>query len=273
MTDITSPNDTVAVEVQGAVAWITLNRPQSLNALNRDLVAAMMTVTTAIRDDTDIRAVVLRGAGDHFMAGGDIKYFKERLDADPGKTALRHEFEGLLNDVHAVILNMRAMPQPILASVHGAVAGAGVSFMLACDLVLAADDTFITLAYCHLGVSPDGGSTFALPRMVGLKRAFEIALLGDRFDAATAERWGLINKVVATTDLEGETIELAARLARGPTRAHAHAKALLNASLERGLADQLDAETAAFADCTTTEDFAEGVDAFINKRKPSFSGG
>jgi len=272
MPDITSPNDTVAVEVRDAVAWITLNRPQSLNALNRDLVAAMIAITTAIRADATIRAVVLRGAGDHFMAGGDIKFFHDRLDAEPDKTAIRHEFEGLLNDVHAVILNMRAMPQPILASVRGAVAGAGVSFMLACDLVLATEDAFFTLAYCHLGVSPDGGSTFALPRMVGLKRAFEITLLGDRFDAATAERWGLINKVVAETDLGAETDEIASRLASGPTHAHAHAKALLNASLERGLVEQLDAETAAFADCTTTDNFAEGVDAFINKRKPSFSG-
>ena len=143
--------------------------------------------------------------------------------------------------------------------------------MLACDMVLAAEDAFFTLAYCHLGTAPDGGSTYALPRTVGLKRAFEIALLGDRFDARTALDAGLINRVVAQTDLQAETDKLAERLASGPATAYAQTKALLNASLHRSLEDQLQAEKQAFADCAVTEDFAEGVAAFSEKRPPRFT--
>ncbi len=270
--EISSPNDAVIVKVRDAVCWITFNRPKSLNAINDDLVAALADITDALKDNTDVRAIVMQGEGDHFMAGGDIKKFERALVKTSNKEELRAEFSALLDNVHKVIINMRALPQPIVASVKGAVAGAGVSMMLACDLVLAADDAFFTLAYCHLGVSPDGGSTYHLPRMVGLKRSFEIALLGDRFDAETAERWGLINRVIAADELKAETDKLAKRLASGPSHAHAEAKKLLNASLNTSIENQLDAETAAFADCTTTEDFREGVTGFIEKRAPEFKG-
>jgi 2-(1,2-epoxy-1,2-dihydrophenyl)acetyl-CoA isomerase len=271
-TSLSSPNESVSVDVRDAVCWITFNRPKSLNAINDDLVAALANITEALKDSTDVRAVVMQGEGDHFMAGGDIKKFERALAATMDKDELRQQFSSLLDNVHKVIFNMRALPQPIVASVKGAVAGAGVSMMLACDLVLAADSAFFTLAYCHLGVSPDGGSTYHLPRMVGLKRSFEIALLGDRFDAETAERWGMINRVVPTADLMEETEKLAKRLATGPSYAHAQAKKLLNNSLNNPIRTQLDAETAAFADCTTTADFREGVTGFIEKRSPEFKG-
>ena len=269
---ITSPNPSVRVDVDGAICRITFARPESLNAINLDVVAALDGVTSAIRVDDTIRCVILSGAGDHFMAGGDIKHFQDRIAAVPDKAALRDEFETLLDDVHKVITNMRAMPQPIIASVRGAAAGAGVSVMLACDLVLASDNAFFTLAYSHLGASPDGGSTFQLPRTAGMKRAMEIALLGDRFDAETAERYGLINRVIADADLDAETEKLATRLAAGPARAYAHTKALLNASLGNTLQQQLDAESDSFANCVTGPDFDEGVAAFNEKRKPAFKG-
>jgi len=269
---ITSPNDTILVETRDAICTITFNRPDFLNAINPDLAAALLAITKDLQADTGVRAVVLKGTGDHFMAGGDVKGFKRQLDAAPDRSVVQKDFERMIGDVHEMILAMRAMPQPIIASVKGAVAGAGVSLMLACDMVLTADDAFFTLAYCHLGTSPDGGSTWFLPRTVGQKRAFEIALLGDRFDAPTALAMGLINRVVPAADLDAETEKLAARLAAGPSGAYAETKALLNASMERSLADQLDAETRSFVTCVGGGDFFEGVTAFVEKRKPAFTG-
>lgn len=269
---ILSPNETVLVDVRDAVCWISFNRPKSLNAISPELVSALDHVITSVKGRDDIRCVVLQGAGDHFMAGGDVKSFKVMLETEPDVTARRHEFERLLHDVHEVIFKMRNLPQPIVALVNGAVAGAGVSLVLACDLVVAAESAFFTLAYCHLGVSPDGGSTYHLPRMVGMKRAFQIALLGDRFDAETAEKWGLINWVFAADVFEAEAGKIISRLANGPTHAHGHAKALLNASLSNAIEVQLDKEITGFVDCTTTSDFDEGVTAFVEKRKPNFTG-
>ena len=272
MASITSPNETVLVDVQDNVCWISFNRPDSLNAINHDLLSALDHIITVAGDHDDIRCVVIQGAGDHFMAGGDIKKFKAMLDTEPDVTARRHEFERTLHNVHEIIFKMRKLRQPIIAIVKGAVAGAGVSLMSACDLVKEKKKSFFTLAYCHLGVSPDGGSTYHLPRMVGMKRAFEIALLGDRFDAATAEKWGLINWVFSAEKLVSEANKIVLRLATGPTQAHGHAKALLNESLNNTINTQLDNEIAKFIDCTETSDFTEGVTAFIEKREAKFKG-
>ncbi len=269
---ITSRSSSILVDVNGPICRVVINRTKSLNALDLELMDTMAEVMRNIGNDDSIRCVVLSGAGDHFMAGGDIKHFGARLKAVPDRTDFRHEIEAMINGFHETVMYIRAMPKPIIASVRGAVAGAGVSIMLACDLVLATKSSFYTLAYCHLGTSPDGGSTFSLPRVTGMKRAMEIALLGDRFDAVTAEAWGLVNWVVGDGDLELETEKLAARLAAGPTYAYARTKALMNESLSNTLHQQLDAETVAFADCAVTDDFNEGVTAFNAKRKPEFKG-
>jgi len=268
----TSPNDTVLVETDGGICRITLNRPQSLNAINPDMARALRQITGEIRDDASIRVVVLEGIGNHFMAGGDVKGFKEFFDEKPSEAETRAHFEEMLGIVHEFITDFREMPKPVIASVRGAVAGAGFSVMLACDMVLASDTSFYTLAYCNLGTSPDGGSTYALPRTVGLKRAFEIALLGDRFDGEAALKAGIINRLLADADLAAETDTLAARLAGGPAVAIAKTKALLNGSLHNSLPEQLAAETNAFVDCTITTDFSEGVTAFVEKRPTRFTG-
>ena len=269
---VTSPSDAVIAETHDGICRVTFNRPKALNAINFDMADALRHIAADIRADDTVRAVTLSGAGDHFMAGGDVKAFKSFLDGDPGEATIRKHFEEMLGIVHDFIADFREMPQPVIGAVRGAVAGAGVSLMLACDMVLAADDAFFTLAYCHLGTTPDGGSTYALPRTVGLKRAFEIALLGDRLNAKAALDAGMINRLVPAAQLDKETDKLAARLAQGPAIAYARTKALLNASFHRTLPEQLKAEVKAFTDCTVSQDFAEGVTAFTEKRPARFTG-
>lgn len=256
------------LDVADAIATLTLNRPESLNALNDAMKTALVETLPRVAADPAVRCLVIRGAGEHFMAGGDVKSFHGLLDQQP--EARRQHFLDMIHRLHPAVLALRRMPQPVLASVRGAAAGFGFSLLTAVDLAIAADDAFFTLAYCRLGTSPDGSGSYHLPRLVGLRRAMEIALLGDRFDAATAERLGLVNRVVPAAELEAETAALAARLAQGPTQALARTKALLTASFDNDLEAQLDAEAEAFAACAATADFAEGVTAFVEKRAAVF---
>ncbi len=262
--------DSVLLEIRDAIATVTLNRPESLNALNSDLADGLAAAMASIKTDDAVRCVVLRGAGDHFMAGGDLKAFHGRLQESP--EARRAYFHELIGRVHPSIVSMRAMPKPVLVSLRGAAAGFGLSLALAADLAVAAEDAYFTLAYCLIGTSPDGGSSHHLPRLVGLRKAMEIALLGDRFDAAAAERLGVVNWVVPADALDAETDRIARRLAGAASQALGRTKRLLNDSFDNGLAAQLEAERDAFADCASTEDFAEGVGAFIEKRKARFAG-
>ena len=204
------------------------------------------------------------------MAGGDVKSFQEITDPPPAER--RRRFLDRIHGLHPLMTIMRRMPQPILASVRGAAAGAGVSMALNCDLVIAAESAFFTLAYRHIGLSPDGGATFHLPRAVGVKKAMEIALLGERFSAAQAMEWGMINKVLPEEQLTGGTLDWALRIATGPTRALGLTKGLLRGSLAASMAEQLQAEAEAFAESTTTEDWVEGVRAFNEKRPARFKG-
>lgn len=262
--------DTILVEREGAIATVVLNRPEKLNALTKPMWRRLGAAMTELSADDSLRCVVLRGAGGNFQAGGDVKMFYDMRELAPAER--RRLMERFIHEMHPVVMTLRRMPKPVLASVAGAAAGFGMSLMLACDLVLAADDAFFSLAYCLIGTSPDGSSTYSLPRVVGLKRAMELALLGERIDAATAHGYGLVNRVVPAAELEAETAKLAARLAAGPTRAYAHTKALLNRSLQSSYEDQLQAELERFGDCVTTDDFMEGVSAFVEKRDPQFKG-
>jgi 2-(1,2-epoxy-1,2-dihydrophenyl)acetyl-CoA isomerase len=185
---------------------------------------------------------------------------------------LRTHFLHRIHDLHGFVSAMRRFPKPIIASVRGAAAGAGVSLAAACDLIIASEDAFFTLAYCHIGISPDGSATYSLPRMVGVKKAMEMVLLGDRLDAEAMAAAGLVNKVVPAAALDEETAKLAGRLAKGPTRAYSHAKRLMYASINNQLEHQLQLEAEAFADCAGSEDFREGVSAFVEKRKAVFKG-
>lgn len=262
--------NTVLTNSHGAVYEITLNRPQSLNALNDEMMHDLSSALDAVANDPAVRCVLLKGAGPSFMAGGDVKMFRQELGRSA--TQLRERFQEFVGALHPLIEKLANLRVPLVAAVQGAIAGFGVSLTMLCDFVIAADDSYFTLAYIHLGTTPDGSSTWFLPRLVGLRRAKEIAMLGERIPAAEAVRLGLAYKVVPRDTLESEAASFAARLAAGPTRAYANTKALLHASFGRTLVEQMDAEVASFAECASNPDFAEGVKAFVERRKATFSG-
>lgn len=258
------------IERAGGIVTATLNRPESRNALSDEMVRTLDEAFAAGERDPSVRAYVIRGAGDHFMAGGDVKKFYANR-AKPAEER-RAGTERSVHQLHLLIYRMRRAPQPIVASIRGGVAGFGMSLMMACDLAIAAEDAFFTLAYCHIGLSPDGSSTWSLPRIVGTRKAMELALLGERFPAAEALRLGLVTRVVPVAALGDETAKLAARLAAGPGRAYAHTKRLIDASLGNSLETQLQMEGVAVADCMASSDLNEGVTAFVEKRPPRFTG-
>jgi len=259
-------SDTVLYSVADGVATILLNRPQVMNALDARMIVQLREAAERAEHDTQARAVVIRGAGPAFLAGGDVAMFHANLTKMPALVR-----EGA-PELHRAILALRRASKPVLASVHGAVAGAGVSVMAAADLAIAADGTKFTMAYSRLGTSPDGGATYSLPRLVGMRKALELILLSDAIEAREALRLGLVNWVVGAEQLAAETESIARRLAQGATAAFAEIKKLLNQSYDQTLAAQLNAEVEAFARCAGTRDFAEGVTAFVEKRKPQFNG-
>jgi len=202
------------------------------------------------------------------MAGGDLQTFASQLSMEPSDR--QRFFERMIERLHASIELLHRMPHPVIASVHGAVAGFGLSLMCACDLVVASDDAFFASAYRHIGLTPDGGGTWSLPRIVGLRKALEILLLAERLDAQQALSIGLVNKVVPAAERDAVVTAWAESIARAPVTAVRNAKRLVRASLNASLSQQLGAEAASFAQCAATEDFAEGISAFLEKRKPRF---
>lgn len=256
-------------EVIDGVAWATLNRPRTLNAFSDEMRDDFIAFLTRIEHDPAVRAVVIRGSGDHFMAGGDVKSFTQHMSQDAATR--RAHFEATCHAMHPIVFRLRRMEKPVLASVRGACAGLGFSLVLASDLAIASDSAFFTTAYVKLGTSPDGGTTYFLPRTVGMKRAMELALLSERLEAAEAERLGVINRVVPDADLVEETAKLAAKLAKGATQAIGRTKQLLTQSLSRDLEAQLQAEGVSFGTCAATADMVEGVNAFLAKRPPVFN--
>jgi 2-(1,2-epoxy-1,2-dihydrophenyl)acetyl-CoA isomerase len=254
------------VDAEGPIATITLNRPKALNALDVPMAEALEETVLRLGEKPDLRVIVLKGAGRGFMAGGDLGVIQRGLAEGPVHV------DAIMLPLHRTLVRLAEMPQPVIASLQGPVAGAGMSVALAADLAIAADDTKFTLAYARIGTTPDGGATWHLPRLVGLRKALEIALLADTIDAHEALRLNLINQVVPAADLATATTALANRLAAGPTQAYARIKRLLRESLSHDLPTQLDAERQAFQLSMKTNDFREGVEAFLAKRPPAYTG-
>jgi 2-(1,2-epoxy-1,2-dihydrophenyl)acetyl-CoA isomerase len=253
----------VILQRDGAIATLLLNRPGSLNALDIPTAQALLTCCTELAADDSVRAVVLKGAGKAFGVGGDLA----ALRTDSTATAM-----ALIAPLHASVLLLTSMNAPVIACLHGTVAGGSLSLAMACDLAIAADNTRFNLAYVNVAANCDLSGSWHLPRLVGLRNAMAIALLGDTFDAPEALRLGLLNRIVPVTELESATAALAQRLADGPTQAIGRMKRLLRQSLDNDLPAQLDLERDNFRDSTVTVDFAEALDAFFSKRRPHFVG-
>ena len=252
----------------GAVATLTIDRAAALNTLDFALMDALVDGIAAVAADDSARVLVITGAGRHFMAGGDLRSFATLLDRPGAERA--EAFRQLFARLHAAIETLQRMPQIAIAQARGAVAGFGLSLLCACDLAVAADDAYFSAAYRHIGLSPDGGGTYALARMVGVRKALEIMLLAERFDAAEALRLGIVNRVVPVDALEGAVQEWARAIARGPRLALRNTKRLVRGAPQRTLSEQLNAEAESFVACVAHDDFVEGVRAFLEKRPADF---
>lgn len=262
---MTNPAPAVIRVVDGAIARLRFNRPERLNALDMELVLAFGEAVDAALADPAIRIIVIEAEGRAFVAGGDLSFF----DKAPDRAVAAHQ---LIGPIHRTLKALADSPKLTLGSVKGPVAGAGMSLALGFDFLVAADDTVFNLAYARIGTTPDGGGSFVLPRLVGSRKALELALLCDNVDAAEALRLGLVNRVVPRAELEAETLRLAARLAAGAPGAQGRTKRLMQQAFDHSFAEHLDAEEQAFADCARTEDFGGAVAAFLHKRRHTFTG-
>jgi 2-(1,2-epoxy-1,2-dihydrophenyl)acetyl-CoA isomerase len=260
--------ETILFEKSGGVATITLNRPEKLNAFDGRMHEELHGALDDAAADDGVRCLVLRGEGRGFSAGADLK--SEDLSREDVRAPDLGDY--LRRTYSQTIKKLTVMEKPVVASLHGPVYGAGLGLALACDLRLAAQSASFSVAFIKIGLMPDAGVSFFLPRVVGLGRAMEMSMLGDAVDADEARRIGLVNRVVPDEELEGETAALAGRLAAMPTRALGWIKRSLYASFEGGLASVLEAEAEGQAACGYTEDHAEGLAAFFEKRAPDFKG-
>jgi 2-(1,2-epoxy-1,2-dihydrophenyl)acetyl-CoA isomerase len=255
-------DQSILVEVRQGVCFITLNRPDVLNSFNAAMAAALQGALRSAGTDDQVRAVLITGAGRAFCAGQDLADVPP--GADLGAIVLR--------DYNPVIQAIRSMEKPVLAAVNGIAAGAGANLAFACDIVIAAEEASFVQSFVKVGLIPDSGGTWFLPRLIGLPRATALAMLGDRIHATQAEQWGLVWKVVPGPTLPEVSESTAIQLASQPTRGIGLIKRGLNRSLESDLQSQLAFEAELQREAGATDDYAEGVQAFLAKRPPAFTG-
>jgi len=258
---------TLLFDIQENVAHITLNRPEAANAINLDLAKDLVSAVMKCDEDPLIRAVLITGAGPMFCAGGDVKSF-----AGKGGEELPYLLKEITVYLHVAMSYIVRMDPPVIAAVHGSAAGAGMSLACACDMTLAAESARFTMAYTRLGLTPDGGATYTLTRLVGVKRTLELVLTNRLLTAEEAFQWGIVTRVLPEDDLIKEATALAVRLASGPTMAFGSTKRLLQSGLTESFEGQMKHESHSISQLARTADGGEGIKAFVEKRKPQFIG-
>lgn len=257
--------ETILFNIENGIARITLNRPQSFNSFNREMALLLQDKLDECHNNDAVRVIVLSGEGKAFCAGQDLNEVTDRKQ-NPGFTKILDEHYG------PIIKKIRGTAKPVIAAVNGVAAGAGANIALACDIVVAHEKVNFIQAFSAIGLIPDSGGTFFLPRLIGFQKASAIAMLGDKISATEAERMGMIYKVTTVEDFEEVINQLASRMAKMPTKGLALTKEAFNAALTNNLEAQLDIESDLQIKASETDDYREGVAAFLEKRKPDFTG-
>lgn len=258
-------NNSILLKIEDKVAYITLNRPEVFNSFNREMAILLQETLDACEINNDVRAIVLTGNGKAFCAGQDLKEVTDP-ELNPG-------FKKILEEhYNPIITRLRAIKKPIIGAINGVAAGAGANIALACDIVVAHEKVSFIQAFSLIGLVPDSAGTFFLPRLIGFQKAQALAMLGDKISAEEADRMGMIYKAVSLDEFEITINKLALKMANMPTKALGMIKELFNQSMTNDLDAQLALESKLQIEAAQSDDYAEGVAAFIEKRKPNFKG-
>jgi len=256
--------ETLNLELSGKIATLTFNRPEAMNTYNWKMSEEIPECLETINENKEIKVLVLKGANHIFMAGGDVSLLQKAITSSEEYT------REAINSLNASIDLIYNMDKIVIAAVEGACAGAGLSIMLAADFAICSDNTKFNSAYTALGLTPDGGMSYFLPRIVGTKKALELILFTDHFDAKQASELGLVNNVVSVAKFDEFVSKFTNNVANGPMSAQIKVKHLIQSSLEHSLQEQLGMEADSFIASTKTKDFKTGIDAFLNKKRPEF---
>ncbi len=257
--------NSIELEIQNGIAKVTLNRPESFNSFNREMALRLQDTLDLCETNDEVRAIVLTGSGKAFCAGQDLKEVTSP-ELNPGFRKILEEH------YNPIVKKIRSIEKPIIAAVNGVAAGAGANLALACDIVAASEAASFIQAFSKIGLIPDSAGTFFLPRLIGFQKASALMMLGDKINAKQAEELGMLYKVFPIDTFEEEVLKLASRVAQMPTKALGLTKRLLNQSMVNNLDQQLVIESDLQIEAAESEDYAEGVKAFIEKRKPVFKG-
>ena len=258
-------NNSILIKIENQVAYITLNRPEVFNSFNREMAFSLQSILDDCEHNNGVRSIVITGNGKAFCAGQDLKEVTNP-ELNPG-------FKKILEEhYNPIITRIRAINKPVIAAVNGVAAGAGANIALSCDLVVASNKASFIQAFSKIGLIPDSGGTFFLPRLIGFQKASALMMLGDKVTAEEAEELGMIFKVISSESFNEEVEKLAVKLANMPTKALGLIKELLNKSITNTLEQQLELEGKLQIEAALSEDYTEGVNAFMEKRKPIFKG-